>query len=325
MSRFSIQRFFATGPLCMVLAAALSLPSPAIASVAPASTPEQLAYAKQLYGEGLAALEAEDYVTATSKFELAYVYAPDKHVFNFNIGSAAHAAGDCMKAKTAFQRFLDLVPDHPERGTAQQKLLEIEQSGCAAAPAGPAAGTTPTEDSPDLTSEKQKREEAAAAEQAAAEQQKPKKYKFNKLMKVGLVLGGIGAAGLVTGGIGWIVSYVNKKKLDEVLENGPTGYPPGNYAESDTFKADTSRRRAAIAAIIGGSVGVVAGGVGIGLYVVGLKKCRAEEGTGPQAGLGRPIAGVGPTFLPGGAGVAATGRFGRTGRGRPVVSFDRCD
>lgn len=325
MSRFSTKRFFATAPLSMVLAAALSLPSPAIASIAPASTPEQLAYAKQLYSEGLAALEAEDYVTATSKFELAYVYAPDRHVFNFNIGSAAHAAGDCMKAKTAFQRFLDLVPDHPERGTAQKKLLDIEQSGCVATSATPAPGTTPKDDAPDLTSEKQKREEAAQAEQAAEEQAKAKKYKFNKLMKVGLVLGGIGAAGLITGGVGWIISFVKKKELDSLLENGPTGYPPGDYSDAETFKADTTRRRAAIAAIIGGSAGVVLGGVGIGLYVVGLKKCRAEEGTGPQAGLGRPIAGIAPTLLPGGAGVAAAGRFGRTGRGRPVISFHRCD
>jgi hypothetical protein len=324
MSRFFMSRFPASAALSVVLAAALSLPSPALAaSVAPPSTPEQLAYAKQLYGEGLAALEAEDYVTATSKFELAYVYAPDKHVFNFNIGSAAHAAGDCMKGKTAFQRFLDLVPDHPERGTAQRKLLEIEQSGCAAA--APPVGGAPTEDSPDLISERQKREDAAQAEQAAADKQKEKKYKFNKLMKVGLVLGGIGAAGLVTGGVGWIISFVKKKELDSLLDPGPTNYPPGDYSDAETFKADTTRRRAAIAAIIGGSAGAVLGGVGIGLYVVGLKKCRAEEGTGPQAGLGRPIAGIGPTFLPGGAGVAAAGRFGRTGRGRTVISFGRCD
>ena len=45
--------------------------------------------AKKVYGEAMKALDAKDYTTATMKFEYAYRLAPDKHLFNYNIASAA--------------------------------------------------------------------------------------------------------------------------------------------------------------------------------------------------------------------------------------------
>jgi len=96
------------------------------------SDDERMEYAKQLYIDGDAAFNMGDYALALVKFETAYrVYVPSIHLFNFNIALSAWELGDCAKAKVAFQRFLDLIPDHPGRGEATERLLDIERSGCA--------------------------------------------------------------------------------------------------------------------------------------------------------------------------------------------------
>lgn len=348
MSTSLMLRSMARTCVALALCGAVAMPVTAQGSVfaQPASTPEQLAYAKQLYSEGLAALEAQDFKTATTKFEQAYVYAPDKHVFNFNIGSAAYAAGDCVKAKAAFQRFLDLVSDHPERGTAQKNLMEIERSGCAAAatPAptptpAPSGGVLPEEttpapggdEAPELKSRRREREEAAAAEQAAADAKKAKKYRFNKTMVMGLALGSVGAAGILTFGVAGVISLAMKKKLEEEAQNGPTNFPAGDFSSSDLFQSYVTMRRSAIAAYVGLGVGVGAGTAGIVLYMKGLKKCKSGEDTGEkkktaQRGGALRLASLGPVVLGAGTGVAASGRFGRSARrGRTRVSFERCD
>ena len=83
---------------------------------------QQTDYAKQLYEQGVAAMDAKNYDEALRLFSEAYRYAPSLHLFNFNIGNAAELAGNCQRARAAFQMFLDLVPEHAERGAVQTKL-----------------------------------------------------------------------------------------------------------------------------------------------------------------------------------------------------------
>lgn len=93
---------------------------------------ERIDHAKRLYVEGDEAFMSGNYEVALTKFETAYrVYVPNLHQFTFNIAMAAFELGDCARAKLAYQRFVDLVPDHPARAEAQERLLEIERSGCA--------------------------------------------------------------------------------------------------------------------------------------------------------------------------------------------------
>jgi tetratricopeptide (TPR) repeat protein len=123
--------------LILVLSAALSLPS-AEGAAAPSEKElrkQQIAYAKELYVAGVKAMEAEDYGKALQYFDEAYRYAPDKHVFSFNVGMAAHLGGDCVRAKASFEYFLKMVKKHPERRTAAKRLKEIRASGCAERPA----------------------------------------------------------------------------------------------------------------------------------------------------------------------------------------------
>ncbi len=93
--------------------------------------PSQLDRAKAVFAEGKALLDAKNYVDATAKFEEAYRLAPDKHLFNFNIASAAELAGDCRKAQRHHRMFLDLVADHPLRKDSSRTLAALETS-CAA-------------------------------------------------------------------------------------------------------------------------------------------------------------------------------------------------
>ena len=95
---------------------------------------ERMEYAKRLYVEGNDAFEMGTYDVALTKFETAYrVYVPSLHAFAFNIGIAALELGDCARAKIAFQRYLDLMPDGPAREDAMDRLIRIERSGCARA------------------------------------------------------------------------------------------------------------------------------------------------------------------------------------------------
>jgi tetratricopeptide (TPR) repeat protein len=123
--------------LILVLSAILSLPS-AQAAAAPSKKElreQQIAYAKELYVAGVKAMDDEDYAKALQYFDEAYRYAPDKHVFSFNVGMAAHLGGDCVRAKASFEYFLKMVKKHPQRKTAAKKLKEINASGCAERPA----------------------------------------------------------------------------------------------------------------------------------------------------------------------------------------------
>jgi tetratricopeptide (TPR) repeat protein len=89
---------------------------------------EQVEYSKGLYQEGVAAMSAKQYDTALTKFKEAYRYAPDLHLFTYNIGSAAEMAGDCNTARTYYGMFLDLVPEHPERKKVEKTygVLQVE-------------------------------------------------------------------------------------------------------------------------------------------------------------------------------------------------------
>lgn len=110
----------------------------------PEPTKEQLEYSKKLYGEGEAAMAAEDYALALQKFKEGYRYAPNLHMFTFNIASAADAMDDCRTAQTYYQMFVDRVPKHGKRKTAKKRLATLTEQ-CRFDPETEALNTTPAE------------------------------------------------------------------------------------------------------------------------------------------------------------------------------------
>ena len=130
---------FASAALAALLVAGSTLPATAAPKKKKGGGEEkdlaaqQLDYAKQLYGEGLSAMEAKDYSTAVVKFKEAYRYAPDKHLFTYNIASAAELSGNCQEARTYYQMFVDLVPEHQEKAAAEKSLKRLNED-CASDP-----------------------------------------------------------------------------------------------------------------------------------------------------------------------------------------------
>jgi len=314
-------------PIAVALATALSLPSAALAAQ-PAGSPDpasmsedqKMERAKGLYGEADAAFQAGDFSNALAKFEEAYnYYAPGLHLFNFNIGAAAYELGDCAKAKTAFQRFLDLVPDHPERGAAQEKLIEIERSGCAQAAAATTAppvttttlgpATEDDEDSPLLTSKKDEREEASERERDEKDAKKT-----DPLLLTGIILTAVGGATLIGSGVSVALARSKANRLADLASPGTTGFPDGNYSDDEVFNLDQTRlpgnNTATLALLVGG---VVVTGVGVGLLVVGLKRQKAKRAKVGDKNASVPtrphLAGFGPSLLPRGGGASASVRF----------------
>ena len=323
--------------LALTLSASLALPGSVLAAPPPAdpsgmSDEEKLEVAKGLYGEGVAALDAGDAASALSKFEQAYnTYAPGLHIFNYNIGQAAYALNDCVKAKTAFQRFLDLVPDHDLRGDATEQILQIERSGCAATSTPtPATTTTPTtttptttapsaldnEDAPELTSRRDARED-----QIEAEVEEKNSKKAGPLLIGGAVSLGLGGLALIGGAVS--LGLANKKANDlaNLASPGPTGFPNGNYSDDEVFNLDRNalpaNNIATIALFVGG--GVLAA-VGVSLLVVDAKKkkgrkasdknAKKKDGDEETAGLSRPrLVGLGAAPMRGGAAASAAVRF----------------
>jgi len=310
--------------LSVVLAATLSIPTVAFAAPPPASpgadpasmTPEaKLGRAKQLFGEGLAALEAGDNATALNRFEDAYNnYAPDKHKFNFNIGTAAYGVGDCVRARAAFQRFLDLVTDDPNRGDAQVKIMEIDRSGCAnVAPTTTtpplSTGTLPPEDEPEdapiLSSKRSEREDNIERERDADDAKR-----VSPLMITGALLTGLGAAGIIGGAVS--IALANKKANDlaNLASPGATGFPEGDYADDEVFDLDRNKLpRNNVATVIFFVAGGAMLATGIALLVVDGKRKKSSKKKDNTAMRKVQVVGVGPAALPRGGGASATVRF----------------
>lgn len=284
------------------------------------SDADKLKKAKSLYGEGDAAFKGGDNATALAKFEEAYnVFAPQLHVFNINIGLAAFELGDCVKAKTAFQRFLDLVSEHPARKQAQEKLLEIERSGCAnVAPTPeptpvvtetPADATVDNQDAPELTSRRSEREEAAESER-----KETKSKKASGKLIAGGVLAGLGVGALIGGAVSLAIANKRANELAELASPGPTGFPAGNYSDDSVANLDRSglpsANKAAVGLFAAGGVLATVGVVLIVLDVTGKKKAALKGGDKNARKPSPRLTGLAPTFMRGGGGgVAASLSF----------------
>lgn len=225
-----------------------------------------------------------------------------------------------MKAKTAFQRFLDLVSEHPARKQAQEKLLEIERSGCAnnvqpepavtpVVSSEPVDAAVENQDAPELTSRRDEREEAADEEREETNSNKAS----GKLI-AGAALTGLGVAALIGGAVSLGIANKRANELADLASPGPTGFPAGDYSDDEVANLDRSGLPAANAAAVGlfaaGGVLTTVGVVLIVLDRTGKKKSGGKAGDKNARKPGPQLTGLGPTLMRGGGGgVAASVRF----------------
>lgn len=92
-------------------------------AVAQPVDPAVKARADAAYAEGSAAYNATDFALAAIRFEEAYSLVPDP-AYLFNIGQAYRQAKDCVKATSAFERFIELVPSASNIANAKELLKE---------------------------------------------------------------------------------------------------------------------------------------------------------------------------------------------------------
>lgn len=303
--------------------------------------------ARLLYEEGDTLLHEGEATQALAKFEEAYHhYAPDLHVFNFNIGTAAFDAGRCELARSSLQRFLDIVDEHDKRGEAQKLVLALDRGECVQAEpeagtglegggavvpppggdgtlggggAAPYEGSKATADDnydrPELGSKAEERRKAAAIEIDKKKEGKP-----SGMLVGGAVLTAVGGAAIVGGAVSLGLANRKANRLADLASPGATGFPDGNYSDDEVFDLDRNglpaNNIATIALFAGGGVMTA---VGVTLIALDFRKRKrgrsadekpAEEGD-REASSRRRVrlvgVGLGPTRT--GAAASATVAF----------------
>jgi hypothetical protein len=283
----------------------------------PLTEEEKAEKAKQLYiqAEGLAA--DGKWADAVPLYEEAYYLVPGKHGFAYKVGVAAWNARDCNKANEYLKHFItygDESKDADKFAEAKQILGEISVSGCATDDSTPAPDTGPVvaedDDNPILESTGTERQEANRAEKERVKSEK------RGLLIGGSVLLGVGVAGLAVGIAGLAVANGSANSLGDLSSNNTTsGFPEGDYAcrtdGSCPFDLEKRMKTGNVLGYVGlgiGGAALIGGAAMLAIYMVNKKKNgKAVEAT-PAAG-GTELSGLGPMFVPGGAGAMAEIRF----------------
>jgi hypothetical protein len=270
------------------------------------SSEEKLKWAKKLFTEARAAHDAEDYYNSVIKFEQAYNFAPDKHIFAFNIGQDAWELRDCARVKQYLELFLIKETANEELRKKAQELLAKAENNSECVTGGPAASSTasqpttsrPAEDTEDPLLEKRKR-----GGDDDGEDDGPKKRGASGLLIGGVVLTvlGIGAAGA---GVGTLLAAKNKVGSAEDAANlhppgsvpGATNFPQGTYNDDVAGDVKSAKTLNLVAPILIGAGGAMLVG---GIVMIAIDRSNKKKGKGFYAGRVQ-LAGLGAAPLPGG-------------------------
>ncbi|MBA3547728.1 MAG: hypothetical protein H0T76_14690 [Nannocystis sp.] len=268
------------------------------------SAEERLKWAKKLFKEASVAHEAADFYNSVVKFEQAYNFAPDKHIFAYNIGQDAWEMKDCARVKQYLTLFLMKETTNQElRKKAEDLLAKAENNKeCVTGGPEPVATTTPANNQP--------RGPAEESENPLDDQKRrnnngddgndgPKKRGASGLLIGGVVLAVLGA-GAAGGGIGTMLAAKNKAASIEKTANvGPTNFAQGTYANSSVSGDQASLKTLNVVTPVLFAVGgaMLVGGI----VMIVIDRGNKKKGKGFYARQsGVQLAGVGAAPLPGG-------------------------
>jgi hypothetical protein len=153
-------------------AAAVMLGSVAAAGAQPPekqpepSLAQKRAAAKKFVAAAIAAQETQDFDTAITLYQKAFLLVPHP-ILMFNVGQAHRLAGRPELAARFYSRYLELEPDGTESATARAHLASIKAAALGAQPAPGAATATPVHDrfqAPALGDDDEPPEKVAAAD-----------------------------------------------------------------------------------------------------------------------------------------------------------------
>lgn len=269
------------------------------------SAEERLKWAKKLFTEARAAHDAEDFYNSVIKFEQAYSFAPDKHIFAFNIGQDSWELKDCARVKQYLELFLVKESANEElRKKAQEILAKAENNkdcvtGGPAPVAGPTTGNTgsssrpaPEDDEDPLLGKKPRNGEEDEGDA-------PKKRGASGLLIGGVVLSVLGV-GAVGGGIGTMLAAKGKAgDVEDAADVGATTFPQGRFDSDVAGDIKSLKTLNLVTPILLAAGGAMLVG---GIVMIVIDRGNKKKGKGFYAG--RPgrvqLAGVGATPLPGG-------------------------
>lgn len=108
--------------------------APAAAQPAPPQAEDPKAAAKRHYDRGTALFALDRYDEAIKEFEAGYLEVP-LPAFLYNIGQAHRKAGRTERARSYFERYLEMAPEAADRPQVERIIAEIDAALTPAAPA----------------------------------------------------------------------------------------------------------------------------------------------------------------------------------------------
>ncbi len=279
------------------------------------SDEEKLEWAKKLYLEAKEFHDNEDYYNSVIKYEQAYSYAPDKHIFAYNLGVDAWELRDCARVKQYLMVFLVKDDDNLDLQKEARAILREAEGNSECITGGPAAAPEeapeePAEEQPEETPEEAEPEEENPLELGAPPPDtttEPAGKGTSRVLIGGAVLTAVGAGALVGGIATSVVGARTARELYDLSRPGETGFSqqPYNQAVIDLERKLTTMNVVSPILITLGSA-MLAGGVA--LLVIDSKNRKNQRG---HYALGRSprvsAFGVAPTR--GGAAASLSLRF----------------
>lgn len=280
------------------------------------SADEKLSWAKKLYVEAKGFHDAGNFYCSVIKYEQAYTFAPDKHLFAYNLGVDAWELKDCARVKHYMQLFMVNDDSNPDlRKDAKRILQEAETSpecvtsgggggggpvsgGGGGGGGGTSATPTEVEEAPGLGG-------GDSSSGGGGGTDEPAKKNVSGMLIGGVVMAVLGA-GAVGGGLGTFVLGKNKAaEFGELHDTGNmTTFPQGVYDADLEKSAKTLGLISPI--LIGAGAALLVGGVALIVVDRGNKK----KGKGAYASKrGFQITGVGAAPIGGGAAASMSFRF----------------
>ncbi|MEZ4428292.1 MAG: hypothetical protein R3A51_11455 [Nannocystaceae bacterium] len=309
---------FVRQALCAVLCIGIAQPSVALANFEPEedlpppdtlSDDEKLEWAKKLYKQAKEYHDNQDFYNSVIKYEQAYSYAPDKHIFAYNLGIDAWELKDCARVKQYLQLFVIKDEDNPELVSDAKEILKkadnnpecvTGQGDESPAEPGVTKASGPATDSEEVVLEKRERpgESVDSGE---------KKKGPSGMLIGGAVLTVLGV-GAIGGGIGtFVIARGKANTLVSDADPGPTGFSPNVY-NSDTRANEDSLGTLNIVTPVLIGVGSALLATGVALIVV--DSINKKKGKGHYASAKKvELTGLGAAPTRGGATASLSLRF----------------
>lgn len=317
--------------LSVVLCASLAQPTVALAappppppppggSAAAAAQPEQppdpstvtaeerINWAKKLFKEATEAHDREDFYNSVIKFEQAYSFAPDKHIFAFNIGQDAWELRDCARVKQYLELFLVKENAKMDLRKKAQEILSKAENNPECVTGGPAQTSQPTNTTNNNTTSRpasdeedplalKKKNNSGGGDSTDDE---PKKRGTSGLFLGGVVLMvlGIGAVG---GGVGTLAIAKSKAgAIEDAAASGMivTSFSQGQYNDDVDGNFKSLKTLNLVTPILLAAGGAMLVG---GIAMIVVDRGNKKKGKGFYAGKQRvQLTGLGASPLPGG-------------------------